>query len=272
MNKLKLLILFLAITLQGCSNSGVDAGVEGVMVMKPWIFGSGGTADKPIKNGSEWTALTTSVIHYNVKPRKYKERFVDLTASDKVDVDFDIYVTLKIKNNKSPGLHDNHGVNWYENNVRSEFRAFVRAEAKKQKSEDLRSNQHSISTVTDSVFNKTKVHLDKIGIMVDIIAVNLGGVRPPDEVMREAALTASEKQRALTQVQKKLAEDARAEAEKSTALADKAYTDQFKMTTEQFLINKRLDITRFAVEKASEKGDFSLIMNNSDAKPIFKVK
>ena len=85
-----------AILLSGCTLSTIDAGTEGVMTYQPYLIGSGGVDKSPIESGAIWTAISTKVDRYNIKPVKVAENFVDLTASDNVAIDFDVYVTLKI--------------------------------------------------------------------------------------------------------------------------------------------------------------------------------
>lgn len=252
----------------GCSLASIDAGEEGVMTYQPYIFGSGGVDDTPIKTGSAWIVKSTSVTRYNIKPKKRKENFVDLTASDNVAIDFDVYLTMKIQSGKTPMIHELSGVQWYENKIKDTFRAFVRNEARTKTSIELRTSEKTITATQNKIKALMVSYVKEINIPVDIIKVNIGKVVPPAEVLAEAAKTAAQKQRKQTQEQRKLAEDARAAAEMSSALADKAYSDEFKMTTEQFLRNKELDI----MSKASEIGNVTLIMNASSAVPMYNIK
>ena len=66
----------------GCiSPSTVDAGEEGVLIYKPWIFGHGGVDKNPLTTGLTWTVWSTEVERYNIKPMKATEEFKDITAS-----------------------------------------------------------------------------------------------------------------------------------------------------------------------------------------------
>ncbi len=262
-----LFIVMTALT-TGCSYSSVDAGEEGVVTTQPWFFGHGGVDANPIRTGATWTAWSTAVDRYNVKPVKYKETFVDLTASDNVAIDFDIYITIEIQKGKTPILHELSGNEWYDNKVKDTLRGLVRNEMRQKTSIELRTNQDVITESQDLVKSLMADYVAGVELPVKIIKVNIGKVVPPAEVLAEAAQTASQKQRKQTQEQRKLAEDARADAEKSAALADKAYTDKFKMTTDQFLRNKELDI----MARAADKGTVSLIMNASSAQPMLSVR
>lgn len=262
------MLLFSVFLVTGCSRSSVNAGEEGVMTYKPYIFGSDGVDSDPISAGAVLTVWSTSVDRYNIKPEKKKETFVDLTASDNVAIDFDVYLTLKIQNGKTPVIHELSGREWYSNKVKDTFRAYVRNEARTKTSIELRTDENVITATQDKIRAMTVAYIKEIGLPVDVIKVNIGKVVPPQEVLDEAAQTAAQKQRKQTQEQRKLAEDARAEAEKSAALADKAYSDKFRMATEQFLRNKELDIMATAVKG----GNVSLLMNASAAQPMVSVK
>lgn len=266
MTTYKILVLFIVLSAtSGCTLSTVDAGEEGVMTKQPYIFGTGGVVDKPIISGAVWTALSTVVDRYNVKPVKYKEHFIDLTASDNVAIDFDMYLTLKIQKGKTPLLHEESGKSWYNNKIKDTFRAYVRNEARSKSSINLRTDQKTILMVQDAVKVMMISYIDSIKLPVSVVKVNIGKVVPPEEVLKEAAKTAAQKQRKQTEEQRMLAELARAAAEKAAALADKSYSDEFSMTTAQFLKNKELDIMAIAVDK----GNVTLIMNSSNAHPMF---
>ena len=69
---MKLLIVMLLglSVLGGCSRSVVNAGHEGVMTYQPYFFGSGGVDPDPIRAGAIWTAWSTGVERYDVRPIK----------------------------------------------------------------------------------------------------------------------------------------------------------------------------------------------------------
>ena len=95
--------------------------MEGVMTYKPYIFGRGGVDIDPIKAGAIWTVWSTDVDRYDIKPIKYKEHFIDLTASDNVAIDFDVYVTMQINKGESPKIHENSGSDWYNRKIKDTF-------------------------------------------------------------------------------------------------------------------------------------------------------
>lgn len=248
-NKLKLLaVAALALANVACiSPSSVEGGVEGVKTHKPWIFGHGGVDPVPISTGLEWLFWSTSVDRYNIKPRKYTERFVDLTANDNVAIDFNAYITLAIQKGNSPVVHGDSGKEWYSNKVQDYFRTVVRNEGRTRSSIELRTKPNIINESQENIKQIMIAYLKEINLPVDVTKVVIGKVVPPQEVLDEAERTAAQKQREETQAARTKAENARAAAEQATALADKAFSNEFNMTTDQFLRNKRLDLLEMAI-------------------------
>lgn len=257
-----LFVLGLAACCGGCSYVSVEAGEEGVMTYKPWIFGHGGVDSNPIKTGAIWTVWSTSVNRYNIKPKKITETFIDLTAKDNVAIDFNAYLTVQVVAGKSPVLHEFSGKRWYENKVKDVFRTIVRNEGRTRSSIELRTNPKIINASQKAILKNIRKHLKDTGLPVIATKVVIGKVIPPKEVLVEAERTAAQKQRVKTQNARVLAERSRKAAEVAKALADKAYADKFKMTTAQFLKNKELDIIK-------DKKNVTVIMGN--AAPYFNI-
>lgn len=257
-----ILILLIVAIISGCSYSAVDGGQEAVLIYKPWVFGHGGVDEYPVKTGATYTAWSTSVVRYNIKPLQYTENFVDLTASDNVAIDFHSYITLQIISGQSPVLHEKFGEYWYENRVKEPYRTMVRNEGRIHSSIKLRTQPETINKAQDSILNKMKAYLKKEGIPIIASKVVVGKVNPPEEVLKEAERTAAQKQKETTEVTRARTELARAKAEKNKALADKAYAKQFNMTTDQFLRNKELDII-------ANKQNVSVVMG---VQPFVKIK
>jgi regulator of protease activity HflC (stomatin/prohibitin superfamily) len=255
----------------GCiSPSKIEAGEEGVLIYKPWIFGHGGVDADPITTGLTWTVWSTGVTRYNIKPMKATEPFKDVTASDNVAIDFNSYLTLQIQEGKTPILHEDSGKEWYSNKVKDYYRTVVRNEARTRSSIELRISPQAINDAQQNIHDIMAKYLKDIDLPVKVVKVVIGQVTPPQDVLDEAERTAAQKQRNATEKARASAELDRKQAEINKALADRAYAKQFKMTTDQFLENKRLDIMQQAVLK--KDGDISLIMNASNATPIFNVK
>ncbi len=263
----RLLIIVVIALCQACSYSSVDAGEEAVLIYKPYVFGHGGVDSVSVSTGAVWTVWSTSVARYNIKPVKYTEKFIDLTASDNVAIDFNVYVTLQIMESKTPYLHKESGVKWYTNKVQDVLRTIVRNEGRTHSSIELRTIPDIITASQNNIKSELVEHLKLIDLPVRVTKIVIGKVVPPKGVLDEAERTASQKQREKTQLARASAELLRAKAEKNMALADKAYADQFRMSTAQFLKNKELDI----MLKAVETGNSSIIINASDSQPYFKA-
>ena len=247
----------------------VDAGEEGVLIYQPVIFGHGGVDTNAVSTGRIWTVWTTDMVRYNIKPVKITEKFVDLTANDNVAIDFNTYLTLRVRAGKSPTVHEFSGQRWYENKLQDYFRTVVRNEGRTRSSIELRTQPAIIDASQDAIKANIESYIEEIGLEVDVVKVVIGKVVPPQGVLDEAERTASEKQRVETQAARAQAELSRAQAETNKALADKAFAVEFNMTTDQFLRNKELDITREAIEGHN---DITIIMNSAGATPVFNTK
>ncbi|MBE8232785.1 MAG: hypothetical protein HAW67_03550 [Endozoicomonadaceae bacterium] len=268
MKHFKLLSIILGLSaLTGCSKVTVGAGEEVTFIKQPYFFGDQGVDKKALSTGLHWHWMSTNTIVSNIKPIKLKEHFNDLTASDNVAIDFDVYLTLKLIEGQTPLLYEESGENWYSNKIEDQFRSYVRNEARTRSSIALRTDEKTILEVQETIYNLMVKYIASIKLPVKVIKVNIGKVVPPTEVLLEAAQTAAQKQKKKTQDQRKLAEDARKFAEESAAKADKAYANEFNMTTDQFLYNKKLDI----MSKAADNGHTTLILNASEAKPMINV-
>jgi len=268
---LSVLITLMALTTTGCiSPSTFSAGEEGVFIYKPWVFGHGSVDQTPAATGLVWTVWSTQVVRYNIKPVKITERFVDITASDNMAIDFNSYITLQIKQGKSPIVHEQFGENWYANNIKDYYRTLVRNEVRGHSSIKLRTDAATISTVQTNIHEEMVNYLKKIDLPAIIVKVVVGKVVPPDEVLAEAERTAAQKQRNATEIARAATELTRKQAETNKALADKAYVTEFGMTNTDFLRNKELDIMLQAINRTDTP--VSLIMNASSAEPIFNAK
>lgn len=251
MKKLYVLLLsVMAIIFSGCvSPSNVDAGEEGVMVKKPWVFGHGGVEDEPLKTGLTWTAWSTEVVRVSVKPLNIDENFKDLITQDNNPVDFDIHLTFKHIEGKTPilverfGFADAAGVGgWYGAKIQQPLRNDVRNFVKDYSMFDITTDPTISDKLQDIVGARVRKFIADNKIPTELLSVSVGKVMPPASVIASTEETASQKQRVLTQEATVKAEQAREIAQKATAKADKAYMLEMNMTPQQYLKNKELDI------------------------------
>jgi hypothetical protein len=73
-------VCILSVMFPGCVLVPIDAGHEGVLVEKPFIFGHGGVDPVPAKTGRSAIALTTQMIDVDIRPVQYSEHFDIISA------------------------------------------------------------------------------------------------------------------------------------------------------------------------------------------------
>lgn len=280
MKKMLLQMIFaigVAVSMTGCfSPSTADAGMEMVFIYKPWVFGHGGVDPVPGSTGLTWTVWSTQVEKVNIKPFNIDETFTDLVTGDNNPVDFKIHMVFKHKANGedggTPKLVSKFGKDWYKNKVREPLRKSVRSFTKQHKMFEMTTD----ANVTDQLAIIAKQEIEKYikesGIPTELVLATVGRVMPPDEVVAATIQTAVQKQNVKTQNERVKAEEARKAAEVASAEADKAYMNKMKMSPNQYLAMKDLEIKRVAVDGAREgKIDLTLLMGGNP-QPMFNVK
>lgn len=264
------LATLVAFTFTGCfSPSSVDAGEEGVMIKKPWVFGHGGVDKNPIKTGLVWTAWSTQVVRVDIKPFNITEPFDDLITIDNNPVDFTIHMTFKHIEGKTPELVENFGVKgWYTNKVQEPLRNSVREFTKTRTMFEMTTDPKVVSELEHRVAQEIREFLKNEKIPTELVLATIGKVMPPQAVVDATIQTGVQKQNVLTQVERVKAEQARELAEKASAMADKAYMSAINMNGDQYLRMKELDNQRRAIERGNP---VSIIMGGT-AQPMFSVK
>jgi regulator of protease activity HflC (stomatin/prohibitin superfamily) len=243
-------VLVLALWFTGCSPSKIDAGQEGVMVKKPWVFGHGGVDDTPLVTGLVWTAWSTEVVRVSVKPFNMNEKFDDLITLDNNPVDFEVHMTFKHTQGKTPilvehfGLQGEDGQGWYASKLQQPLRNDVRSFVKEQSMFGITTDPRISDKLQSVITEKIRLFIKQNNIPTELLNVSVGKVMPPETVITSTLETAAQKQRVLTQEATVKAEQAREIAQKATAKADKAYMNEMAMTPAQYLKNKELDIIR----------------------------
>ena len=251
----------LAFMFTGCfTPSSVGAGEEAVLVKKPWFFGHGGVEPESIKTGLVWTAFSTEVIRVNVKPYNISEPFDDLITYDNNPVDFDIHLTFKNIEGKTPILVEKFGNRWYENKVKEPLRNSVREFTKNNTMFQMTTDPKVITALEVAVTTEIQKFLKDEGIPSELVKVTVGKVTPPQAVVDSTIQTAVQKQNVKTQEERVKAEQSRELAEKAAANADKAYMNAINMNAEQYLKMKELDNQKLAIEK---NANVTIIMGNA---------
>lgn len=263
--KKSIIMSFIAIimmtTLTSCYRVMPNGGQESVLIMKP-VFTDGGVDDTPVSAGSEWCALTTDHVEFNITPQTITEEFDNMIPSDNTPVSFSAYLKVQIKKGETPNLYKNFGENWYANNIQATFRTLVREKACVHKMFDLASKREISAKLEVDILALMQEYAKKINLPVEIMQVSIGAITPPNEVLTETKNTAAQNQSILTQNARKNAEDARKDAEISKAIADKAYQNEMKMTIDQYLHLRQLEIEKEKVELIKDNPKVSIIFGN----------
>ena len=267
-----LLILITSSLFNGCTCSRIDAGEEGVLTYQPWFFGHGGIDDDPIKTGMTYTAASTVVDRYDVKPVEYKEVFDDLITADNNPVDFKAYIETQIIKGEAPYLHENFGKKWYDQKVQEKFRMFIRNFGRSKTMFELTTNASVTDEMAKTAMEQIIKHIKKEKLPVQINRVNVGKVSPPSAVIEETIKTAEQNQRIKTEASRARAELAREDAERNKATADKAYRIEFGMTTREYLRLRELEIEKEKLDIVKNKDNVTVILNSGGAIPMLNVR
>lgn len=258
-----------------CGYVSPDAGHEGVLVAKPWFFGSGGVLDEPVKTGSTVVAASTDAIMVDVTPQTFEVKFEDLMPSNGIPLDFDTTVRLQVTNSPTlvrdfrGGQTDDNGKpthSWYWQNINPQYENFVRAAVKKYDMNQLALTGAAIDAVDAEVQANLIAYIKANKLPVKLLGVTVGRANPPAEIKNQRVETAAQTQRIQTMEAAKKAEDSRKAAELARAEADNAYRSQMSLSPEQFV-----DLQRIAMQKeVCAKADCTFIMGNGS--PVLSAK
>lgn len=265
------------IALTGCTKA-IEPGTVGVVIRKPYIFGSGGVDPDPIKVGRVYVAPSTEIELYSIQPRKIDEKFTNLITKQNVPVSFDAYIQYHIIADKAPELHQNFGPNFYENNFQQPFRTMVRDFARLHTVFELTTDVKVTAQGQETILKEilAQIKKDKMPIIIDSIVI--GAVTPPKEVLDETSRTQAQQQRVQTEEARGIAELSRKVAEQNKAYADKAYTSAFGMTAREFLSYRSIENQREMIEIVKDKQNVNVLVQtgsfgmNEGATPTMPMK
>jgi regulator of protease activity HflC (stomatin/prohibitin superfamily) len=248
----------------GCSTVSPNAGEEAVLITKPIIFGHGGVLDTPVSTGLEFVALTTDHVMVSKQPIQVQEHFDDLMSSDGVPLDFDAVIRVQITD--SVKLIKQFGLEWYKNNVGTEFRNRVRQAVRKHGMNETAINTSAIEEIDKEISSAMEEYIKAAGLPLQLIQITVGKANPPDSIKNQRVETAAQQQRVLTEQQRKLAEDSRKAAEQSRAEADNTYRNQMQLSPDQFLQLERIKMQQAVCAKGG------CVFINGNATPIVDVR
>lgn len=236
------ILVLLLVFGSGCSRATVDAGTEGVVVTKPYFFGHGGVQRDPIKTGAEFVAWTTDVIPVTITPITVDEVFDDIMPRDNNPVDY--HAALQIRITNSVLLIEKFGVDWYKNNLQRPFQNMNRNQVRQYSMPELALEQTVVQHVEQALEAELRAYAKSIAIPVEVQKVSLGRISPQKSIIDAYNETGVQQQAAKTQMQRKLAEDARALAETSRAKADRAYQENLGVSVEQYIRLQQIEACR----------------------------
>lgn len=268
----RVLIVSLAAALTaGCSTASPDAGFEAVLVKKPIIFGSGGIDPTPIKTGLQYTAISTTSVYVDMRPRQQEIAFNDLFTSDGVPLDFHAAVQYRITDSvrlvKDFGADDGpHGMGFWSRVLAQPFNQLARDAVKKHGLNEMAINVSAADSVDTEITARFSDEISKRGVPITLLGVTLGRANPPDAIKNQRIATAEQQQRQLTEQQAKLAEDQRKMHEESRAAADNAYRQSMHLDVDQYIKLLQIDM----LKHVCSGGKCTFI--NGSVTPTFGVK
>jgi regulator of protease activity HflC (stomatin/prohibitin superfamily) len=229
-----LLMATAVVALVGCSRITTEPGTETVIVDNPYFIGHGGVRAETQKTGSSWYWFSTHGVHIMTAPAKYDEPLDHLATNDNNFINYASYLVLQWRD--PANMVKKFGYQkWYENNLKEQYRTIVRDVTKKYPMNKIMTDPETLASIEKEITQQTRAHIEKTGMTVDLINVNMGKALPNASVITEMDNTAVNQQRIKSETQRKLSEDARLQAEKSRANADNAYREQMKLDAAQFV-------------------------------------
>ena len=250
----------------------VEPGHEKVFNRKPVIFlWTGGVSPGPLREGSTFIAPTTSEIDVDMLPKTFDEEFKDIMPHDNNPVDYHAAVRLRITD--SVAMVKDFGSDWYRNNVQRPFQTMNRQELRQYSMPELALDQAVVLTVEQTLKSQLAEYVKSIrrrdgtpgGLPVEVQDVTLGRISPHPEIISAYNETGVQQQRAKTEHQRALAEEARKEAETKRALADRAYQDAMGLNASQYIQLQQ-------IKMCGEKGGGCTVVLNGGATPVVGVK
>lgn len=207
--------LLFVLTLTNCGWAAPDAGIEAVLIEKPWFLGHGGVSPEPVRTGRTLIAFTTDVEYVDMRPLQFSLHLNDFMSQDGVPLDFDAIIRLKVTD--SVKLIKNFGPNWYESNIEAELSNRVRQAVRKHGMNEMAINTNAVDAVDREVTEEMMTYFQQADLPLTLIQITIGKANPPDSIKHQRIETATQQQRQLTEHEPKMAEDHTAWPQKSAA-------------------------------------------------------
>lgn len=268
--------VFAIFSMTSCDLCTVDGGEEGVFIKQPWFFGQGGVVDEPLTEGSEWKVWSTDYIKYSVVNNKYSVTFDDIATDEATPLDITAHLFLKIKAGKSPILHKNYGVNWYENNIKEVFSKHVRNFVSMHDMRSLISERD----IYEDIENTLKVDMTNYiadlskhnEFPIEVVNVVIDKAKPNNNVLEELNNTAIYMQQKQTEIMKQDMQKERKKTEHLRALADKEYQLTMGFTPSQFIALRGLELENQKIEMIKNKTNVNVDVMLGNSTPMWDIK
>ena len=271
-----LAVMLAAVSFTSCNLCTVDGGEEGVFIKKPWFFGDGGVDHQALTNGSEWKVLSTDYVVYSVINTKYTESFDDTATNETTTVDMNAHIFLRITPGKAPILHENYGMNWYDNNIKEIFRKYVKDFASRYDMITLVSQREIYDEIEPVIEQQMIDHINRLSetkeLPIEVVDVIVDKAMPNEGVREELNNTAIYMQQRNTQVMKQEMEIARRETERLRALADKEYQNTMGFSPTQFIQLRALELENQKIEMIKNKSNVNVDVMLGQTTPMWDIK
>lgn len=271
-----LLALLSILTFTSCSLATVDGGEEGVFIKKPLFFGTGGVDSKALTEGSEWKVFTTDYVIYSVINKKYSENLDDVATNETTPVDMNAHLFLKIKQGKSPIIHNNYGPNWYDNNIKEVFRKYIKDFVSRYNMITLVSDREIYDEIEPIIKKQMTDYIESLSktkeFPIEVVNVVVDKAMPNEGVREELNNTAIYMQQKNTEIMKQEMQIARKETEHLRALADKEYQLTMGFTPQQFISLRALELENQKIEMIKNKSNVNVDVMLGQTTPMWDIK
>lgn len=211
----------------------VEPGFHGVIVDKPYFFGTDGVRKEPLKEGRILLWRTSDLQAVRVTPQSIQVKFDDFSSADNILLDFESTIQYQIVD--AVRLVNEFGDGWFDNNIGRQYAAIVREAIKKKTMTDMMSNVSAAQEVDKEVTDGIIALVKESNLPIRIIGVSLGRAQPNKNVLDQMNETAAQQQRLKTLVEAEKAEVQRAKEQTARAAADNAYRNAIGLSAEQFI-------------------------------------
>ena len=269
-------VILAAMSFTSCDLCTVDGGEEGVFIKKPWFFGDGGVDHQALTSGSEWKVWSTDYVVYSVVNTKYTESFDDIATNETTPVDMDAHIFLRIIPGKSPILHENYGLDWYNNNIKDIFSKYIKNFASQYDMTTLVSSREKYDEIEPIIIQQMTDYIALLSktkeLPIEVVNVVVDKAKPNEGVRDELNNTAIYMQQRNTQIMKQEMEIARRETERLRALADKEYQNTMGFSPSQFIQLRALELENQKIEMIKNKSNVNVDVMLGQTTPMWDIK